>query len=100
MREILDIIGYSDDDHSPVIFYKDSVWCAYDDELCIADNEYLFENDGYYTYTISSYAAKGEKLFIGEKDGFTFIMAYPTDEGWSNTIIFILDNDKNEHKTL
>lgn len=53
--------------------------------------------DGLYEYAgleISSLGALGKKLFMGEKDGISFIMAYDDGLGWEHAYVYILDNKK------
>ena len=95
-KRVLDLIGYGSDDNSPIEKFEGS-WSQVDDELYLLDGDHpkAWEEGDYYTYTISSYSAKGEKLYVGEEDGFTFIMAYPEDCCYDETTIFMLDNNKN-----
>jgi len=50
-------------------------------------------NDGeYYEYNISSFAAKGEKYFMGSKDGLTFVMGYNDEQRTSEANVHALDD--------
>ncbi len=90
-NDIMKLIGYDSYNNSP-IEKNDSPWGMSNDELRIFTNGNC---DDYYCYTISSYSAKGEKLFMGKSDGYYFIMAYPSDESYSNTTIFVF-NERNK----
>lgn len=86
-EELKKIMGHCDE--SPIEIDITSEWEVNGDELHIqVDDEPL--SDDYYGYTISSMGAKGEELFMGEKDGFTYVMAYP--ENWRDTTIYVLNN--------
>lgn len=77
------------DNSSPLIIDDSNFnWYIEDDYLIIVDDE----NDEY-TYTISSLESLGIDLYLGEEDGFTYVMAYPEDD-WRDSFIFILDNKK------
>lgn len=54
----------------------------------------LYATEEYYGYTVSSYCAKGEKLFCGEHEGLMYVMAYDEDGRWSESSIMILDLTK------
>lgn len=97
--KVLNLIDYNSDDNSPIV-EENCYWAIEDDELILIeaetseDVEEMIDNGDYYVHTISSYSAKGEKLYLGEEDDFTFVMAYPQDESYDNTTIFMLDNNK------
>jgi hypothetical protein len=82
------IMGHSN--HSPFnILFLEMDWSVSGDSLHIqVDDEDLEEN--FYEYQISSLGALGVELFMGEKDGYTYVMAHDGD--WENTEIIILDN--------
>ena len=63
----------------------------YDALLILYDNE----NDDEYYYTISSYSAKGKKLYMGEYKDLIIVMAY--SDNWDDAEIYIL-NKKNQKK--
>jgi len=86
---ISDLIDYSSDisDKALIDNYFNNEWYVEGDQLYIKDNE---EEDEYYSYCISSYSALGEKLFIGESDGITYIMAYNEEDFAEDSFIFIL----------
>lgn len=88
-KELTQIMGYVDD--STIEFDLSIRWSIFADELHIAIDDKTDLEDDYYGYTISSYGAKGEQFFMGEKDGFTYVMAHD-DNSWKNTIIFVLNN--------
>jgi len=75
--------------------FIDRKWDINDDELYLATED----GDDYYAYIISSYSAKGEQLYIGEKDGLTIVMGYISDDSWDETSIFVLRNE-NKDDTL
>jgi hypothetical protein len=50
--------------------------------------------EDYYEYEISSLSALGEQLFMGEKDGYTYVMAHDGD--WEKTHIFVLNNKNKQ----
>lgn len=90
-KDIMDLIGYEGYSGSP-IETRDLPWRIGSDKY--SDNLRLFTDtncDDYYDYTISSYSAKGEKLFMTQLEGYYIIMAHPTDESYYNTTIFVLD---------
>jgi hypothetical protein len=89
--ELKKIMTHCDSD-SPIDVDITSEWQIDGDELRIGeDDKPIDENKGnYYSYTISSMGAKGKELFIGEKDGITYVMAYP--DNWRDTVIYVLDN--------
>lgn len=72
-------------DESPIIDCLDKEWYVIKDELRLGSGE-----DCCYYYEISSIGALGEQLFMGEKDGITYIMCHDGD--WENTEILMLDN--------
>ena len=86
--ELKVIMGYSDD--SPInLDFIDKKWAVNEDGLHLQVKDYDLEDD-YYGYDISSMGAKGENFFMGDKDGYTYVMAHNDD--WENTVIFVLDN--------
>lgn len=88
--EIAKIIGYTDlyETITPLLHTK---W-AMKDGLINFDR--LKEGDmwDYFTLIISSLGMKNEIFFMGEEDGLHFIMAYPEDDMWNETEIYIFDN--------
>lgn len=90
-KELEKIMGYCDTT-SPINLDLTIQWEIEGEELRIqADDNPIDVNEGnYYGYTISSMGAKGEELFLGEKDGITYVMAHP--DSWEDTKIFVLDN--------
>ena len=88
LRKIIKHCG--DDEDSPIEIF-DGEWSIDGDSLHIQEGDTPLEDD-YYAYTVSSLGAKGEELFMGEKDGYTYAMAYPEDGSWSDTAIFVLNN--------
>lgn len=90
-KDIMKLIGYDGYNNSP-LEKNDSPWGMSSDELRIFTDGNC---DDYYSYTISSYSARGKQLFMGETDGYCVIMAYPSDESYENTTIFIFD-EKNK----
>ena len=93
-KKISDIIGYSHlEEDTGLIDYTESLkWCV-DDETLFLDHEEEENEEEYHQYIISSYAAKGDKRFIGTSDGFTYVMAYSVYDKWDKTAIYILNND-------
>jgi len=84
--ELETIMGHCDD--SPInLDFIDKKWLVNDDELHLqVDDEDL--EDNYYGYDISSMGAKGEDFFMGDKDGYTYVMGNTGD--WEQTQVFIL----------
>lgn len=64
-------------------------WAIVNDELHLQVSDCDLDED-YYGYEISSMGAKGEQFFMGEKDGYTYVMAHDGD--WEKTQVFVLDN--------
>lgn len=93
VSEIKTIIDYGNSDVYINTSYIDKEW--------LIENGVLYLNrdgrkDGVYDFaglTISSLGALGKKLFIGEQDGISFIMAHEEDD-WYNSYVYILDNAK------
>jgi hypothetical protein len=84
--ELEKIMRYCDD--SPInMEFIDKKWEVIDDELHLQVNDEDLEDD-YYGYEISSMGAKGEDFFMGEKDGYTYVMAHDGD--WEQTQVFVL----------
>lgn len=84
--ELQTIIGHCDD--SPInLDFLDKQWSTIDDELHLQVDDSDLEDD-YYGYEISSLGARGEKLFMGDKDGYTYVMAHDGD--WEKTELFVL----------
>lgn len=98
--KVIKIIGYGSSDDSPIEF-EEGYWILDGDELLILEKDEepnnSYDEGMYYGFTVSSYSSKGEKLYIGEQDGYTFVMAYPMDDRYDNTTIFMLNN-KYRHK--
>jgi hypothetical protein len=94
-KDIMKLIGYDSYNNSPVE-KNDSPWGIGSGKY--SDNLRIFTDgncDDYYDYTISSYSAKGEQLFMGESGGYYVVMAHPSGESYSNTTIFVL-NERNK----
>ena len=91
---IAEIIDYPIEDLSEGFEVWDKWWNINDDELKIITEEDGLETGEYYDYTISSYRMKGEKLYMGEYEDYVIVMAYPDSEMWDNTIIYILNKNK------
>ena len=93
-NELLKIIGYGSTDNSYIdMDFIDRKWDINGDELYLET-----EDDDYYAYTISSYSAKGEKLYMGEKDGLTIVMGYCSEDSYSDTTIFVLRNENKDER--
>ena len=91
-KEILEIIGYGSTDNSYIdMDFIDKKWDINGEELYLET-----EDDDYYVYTISSYSAKGEKLYVGEKEGLTFVMGYASEDSWDESCIFVLKNENRD----
>lgn len=90
MKLIGETIGYSSDINETINdSYKSLKWSLDRDTLQIHEN--LDEDsDDYYEYTVSSYSAKGERLYMGEIGDLTLLMAYPSHERYDDTEIIIL----------
>ena len=52
------------------------------------------DNADYWEYTISSYAARGERFFQGEQDRYTFIMAYFEDGRTNDANVLVFRNSR------
>jgi hypothetical protein len=90
--ELETIMGHSND--SPInIMWLEMQWGIYKDSLHLQVGDDDMEED-YYEYEISSLGALGEQLFIGEKDGYTYVMAHDGD--WEKTQIFVLNNKNKQ----
>ena len=89
VNDLNDIMGHCDD--SPIEIEIDSQWSQDGDSLWISADGKPIDED-YYAYTVSSFSARGEELFMGEKDGLTYVMAYSEEGRWQDTYIFILSN--------
>ena len=75
-------IGYSEEIECEVTdCYIEAKWEVSDDNLMVISdgNEYGF--------TVSSYSAKGEKLFMGEINELTLIMVY--SDNWELSFVYI-----------
>lgn len=92
LREIIEHCAADED--SPIEVFEGD-WEVDGDSLHIQHSDEPIDED-YYAYTISSLGSKGKELFMGEKDGFTYVMAYTEDGEYDDTTIFILNN-KNKH---
>ena len=78
---------------SPIEFNPISHWEIETGDLYIyepEDGDDYGDYENYYGYTLSSEGNLGEKFFMGESEGFTYVLAY--DDDWENSIIFILHN--------
>ena len=68
-------------------------------ELCFNGKYVSFDRikiddrNEYDPYQISSYRNEQDKLYIGEKNELTFIMAYNECYGWDSAQVFIFDNN-------
>lgn len=82
----------------PIEIDLKSPWAIYKWNLILFPEEAKIErslsDEDFWLYTISSETSKNEKFYYGEKETMTFVMAYPSDESWQNTTIFILNNNK------
>jgi hypothetical protein len=92
-KGLTEIMGYCD--HSPInLNFIEKKWGFGDGELRLQVKNYDLSED-YYLYEISSLGSAGKEFFMGEKDGYTYIMAH--EEGdWMATQIFVLDNNFKE----
>lgn len=89
-KEIGDIIGYPKVSFiAPLIQSLSYYWKLSGGEIFLgATEEDLFEDAE--QYTISSSGRRGEKYYMGEKDGLMFVLCYANDN-WQETEILILD---------
>lgn len=91
-KELGEILGLSESlyDNEALIDETDCKWNREDEQLLICRGK---SND-VYSYTISSYSAKGERFFIGESDGLTYVMCYP-DDGFADedSRVYVLTTD-------
>lgn len=87
-RRIAEIIGYSSDDE---IFYfedhRESSW-----DISCDDVLRVWEADDYEEYTICSYSAKGEQLFMGEDSGLVFVLGHLEHKSYRDARILVLDS--------
>jgi hypothetical protein len=87
------IMGYCD--YSPInLNFIEKKWACGDGELRLQVKNYDLSED-YYSYEISSLSSAGKEFFMGEKDGYTYIMAHEESD-WMATQIFVLDNNFKE----
>jgi hypothetical protein len=90
-KNIGEIIGLSESlyDNESLIDETDCKWKREDGQLLICRGK----NNDVYSYAISSYSAKGERFFIGESDGLTYVMCYPND-GFADddSRVYVLDS--------
>ena len=85
INELLkEIMPYADD--TPFEITLEHKWKVNGGEL------FIYDTEDEYAYNISSWANRGDQLFMGEKDGITYVMAYAADGKWYETTILILDN--------
>lgn len=85
--ELEKIMGYCD--ASPInMEFLDKQWEVIRDELHIQVNIDVDLEDDYYGYEISSMGAAGKEFFMGEKDGYTYVMGHDGD--WEKTQVFVL----------
>ncbi len=90
-QDILEFIGYGgSDEFFEIEIYEDSKWDVYCDTLVLKNDSDI------YSFIISSYSAKGEKLYKNSDDTHTYIMAYDDNYGWDSATIFILKNSNLE----
>lgn len=75
---------------SPIEDYRKFPWGISKTELRIFTDGNC---DDYWCYTISSYSAKGEMLYMKEIEDHFIVMAHPDDESYSNTTIFIFSKN-------
>lgn len=88
VAELNAIMGHCDS--SPInTDWLGKKWAMNEDELHLQVKDYDLDDD-YYGYEISSLGAAGKEFFMGEKDGYTYVMAHDGD--WYNTQVFVLDN--------
>jgi hypothetical protein len=86
-KDVSEIIGYSSINDN-LDYLPNEKWNI--------DGEYLrilFDETDYNEYIISSYSAKGEKFFKGEKDGLVFVMGYLEDNFTEDTEVYILSKE-------
>lgn len=91
VNKILKIIGYSSEYFQEITILEHAKWGVCGDDLSLG-GLYQDEPDDTYSYIISSYSAKGIKLFMGSDDEHTFIMAYDDNSRYDDTEIFVLRN--------
>lgn len=90
-KELCSIIKhYDNNDNSPIEIFEGD-WLINGESLHLQHSDDPIDEE-YHAYTISSLGAKGKDLFIGEKNGHTYVMAYLEDGNWEETIIFVLNN--------
>lgn len=90
-EEISNIIDYGGNlTDNELFLYTDEKFSIHGEDLFIYD----IDDDEWYSLIISSLGTMGEKLYIGESDGYVYVMAYEDERGWDNTNIYIFDADK------
>ena len=96
IEELKTILSWCDD--SPIVDCLDRKWLVTEsNELQLGvGTDSIIEFEDYYEYEISSMSALGKELFMGEKDGITYIMAHDGD--WEKTEILMLDNKNREYE--
>lgn len=88
-EELTKIMGYCDESHIDLDFIDKKWAICCDIELHLQVDGYDID-DNYFVWTISSMGMKNQNQYIGNKDGYTYVMAF--DGSWDNTRIFILNN--------
>jgi len=96
LKKISDLIGYKGDLSETAICHRlEKKWNIDQDYLYILDGD---DEEDFYSYKISSYAAKEERFFIGNSDGLYYVLAY-NDEGFpEDSEIFILNKELQDNK--
>lgn len=85
--ELKKIIGYCN--NSPFnLNFLDKKWGIMDNELHLQVKDTDLDCD-YYMYELSSLGTLNETFFMGEKDGYMYIMAHHEGD-WEATEIFVL----------
>lgn len=94
LKEIGKIIDYPDLEAygEAVVDETDMFWTTVNGVLYLSeeDSVYIPDNEECWSYEMSSYLSKREKFYMGEKDEYTFIMAFDEQNGWDSADIKIL----------
>ena len=93
LNDILKFIGYNSNDFFEVEIFLNYKWYYTNNDLYFMDNNL-------YINTISSYAAKGEKLYMNSDDNYTYIMAYDDNYGYETATIMIFDNNLKDENII
>jgi hypothetical protein len=100
LNDILKFIGYNSNDFFEIEIYTDYKWSTQNDNLYFINNKTPFIDNDLYINIISSYAAKGEKLYMNSDDKYTYIMTYDDNYGYESATIMIFDNNLKDENII